>query len=79
MPRQIFDGNHCQLATRIPKALHRAVKLAALEEDTPIQAWVSDALEAHLGECGGKSGTGRDEDTPKGRVAGRLRRVRASA
>jgi HicB family len=77
--RQVFDGDTCQLATRIPQALHRAVKLAALEEDVALQDWVSDALAVYLGELGGNVGTAADEATRKGRAGSAARRARASA
>jgi len=51
MPR--VDSSLLQLGTRVPRGLHRAVKLAALEEDISVRAWVADALEAHLRRCRG--------------------------
>ena len=49
MPR--VDSNLLQLGTRVPRGLHRAVKLAALEEDVSVREWVADALAAHLRRC----------------------------
>lgn len=43
-----YDGTARQLAARIPKALHQAVKLAAFADQVTVQDWVCDALEAHL-------------------------------
>jgi hypothetical protein len=77
--KQIFDGNTCQLATRIPRALHRAVKIAALEDGVPVQTWVSGALAEYLAELGGTVGTAADESTRKGRVRDAQRKARASA
>jgi HicB family len=79
MPQVIFDDEGCQLATRIPKTLHRAVKLAALEDNVPLKDWVCEALEAYLGELGGESGTAAADDTGKRRGGPRVPRVRASA
>jgi len=43
-----FTSDTVQLATRVPKALHVRVKVAALEAGETLAEWVSDALEAHL-------------------------------
>jgi len=48
--KEIRDDS-VQLATRIPKRLHRAVKLACIERGESVQAWVVDAVEAHLRRC----------------------------
>jgi predicted HicB family RNase H-like nuclease len=45
------DGTTVQLATRIPKSLHRAIRLDATASDTTLTEWVSAALEAHLERC----------------------------
>ena len=37
-----------QLATRIPKTLHRALKLRCVESDTSLMAFVVDALQEKL-------------------------------
>jgi len=47
------DSSLLQLGTRVPRRLHRAVKLAALEEDVSVREWVADALAAHLRRCRG--------------------------
>jgi len=43
-----FTSDTVQLATRVPKALHTRVRLAALEDGSTLQEWLNDALEAHL-------------------------------
>jgi len=43
-----FSSDTAQLASRIPKALHRRVKLAAIESGETLSAWLTDALAAHL-------------------------------
>jgi len=43
-----FTSDTTQLATRVPKALHTRVRLAALEDGITLQQWLNDALEAHL-------------------------------
>ena len=48
MRQRVLDGATVQLATRIPHGTYRAVKLAALEDDTTLQDWVGDALAAYL-------------------------------
>jgi predicted HicB family RNase H-like nuclease len=37
-----------QFASRIPKALHRAVKTDAIRTEVALQDWIVDAFEAHL-------------------------------
>ena len=41
------DGT-VQLWSKIPKSLHRAIRLDALEHDETLATWVTEALEAHL-------------------------------
>ena len=77
--RQVFDDGTCQLATRIPRTLHRAVKIAALNDGMPIAQWVSDALERYLGRVGGDAITDGDESTPKRPLGDARRKARASA
>jgi len=80
MGRQVFDANVTQLATRIPKGLHRRVKLAAIAEGVAVKDWVSAALAEYLAERGGgKPGTAGDEDAAQGRPASRVRRARRAA
>lgn len=40
-----------QLATRIPRGLHRAARLAALAEERTLMDWVAEALAEHLARC----------------------------
>jgi hypothetical protein len=61
-----------QLATRIPKRLHRAVKLECIATEVLVQDWVRDALETYLRRCRG--GTGADESGP-GNAAPTIRRL----
>jgi HicB family len=44
-------GNMIQLASRIPKRLHREAMLAAIEEERPLQEWIAEALAEHLERC----------------------------
>jgi predicted HicB family RNase H-like nuclease len=37
-----------QFASRIPKALHRAIKTDAIATEVALQDWIVDAFEAHL-------------------------------
>jgi hypothetical protein len=47
-----------QLATRIPKPLHRAIKLECVASGELLREWVRDALEAHLRRIKGRAQTG---------------------
>jgi hypothetical protein len=76
MPRVEYRADVVQLATRIPSRLHRAVKLAAIEEGARVCDWVADALAAYLRELGG---TAADESGPPVEPPPSRRRVRASA
>jgi len=78
MGRQ-FEGGICQLATRIPRGLHRQVRLAALDDEVTLQAWIADALVAYLAGRGRKPVATVDEDAPKTRVGPPPRRAAASA
>jgi predicted HicB family RNase H-like nuclease len=44
------DGS-VQLAARIPKRLHRALRLECAATGVTMQTWVRDALTAHLRRC----------------------------
>jgi predicted HicB family RNase H-like nuclease len=48
-------------ATRIPKRLHRALKLLAIEQETTVTALVTAALKARLAAGSRKRGTPGDE------------------
>lgn len=74
MARVTFDRSLVQLATRVPRGLHRAVKVAALAEDVTVREWVGDALATYLrrrrGTGGDESGTGRAPVTARKRTQG---------
>ncbi len=73
MARAVFPDAR-QLAARIPKRLHRAVKLAALNEGVTACDWIADALESHLRRCRGREvdddGPGRPKATLTTRAPG---------
>jgi len=47
-----------QLATRIPKELHRRLKLHCVTHDTSVMDFVTEAIEKKLGrKAGSKTGT----------------------
>jgi hypothetical protein len=71
MPRVEFDGERVQLAARIPRTLHHAIRLAAIDDEVTVREWVADALEMYLRRCRG--GTGADESGP-GNAAPTIRR-----
>jgi predicted HicB family RNase H-like nuclease len=48
MPKQIDTPEFVQLATRMPKRLHRATKLECIAAGVTLEVWIRDALEAHL-------------------------------
>jgi hypothetical protein len=48
---QAFQGERVQLATRIPHALHRAIRLHAIEQSISLGAFVTAALVEHLARC----------------------------
>jgi hypothetical protein len=72
-----IPADSVQLATRIPKRLHRALKLDCIATEVLVQDWVRDALEVHLRRC--TSGTAAHHDTPKRALATLPRPARASA
>lgn len=41
-------GETAQLATRVPKALHRAALVQAIEDETTLQRFIFEALTEHL-------------------------------
>ena len=51
MKKLVGDAYSVQLATRVPKALHRAAMLTAIEEERPLQEWIAEALAEHLARC----------------------------
>ena len=48
-----------QLATRIPKDLHRQLKLHCVQSDTSVMDFVVHALEERLGKRGGRKRSAR--------------------
>ena len=48
-----------QLATRIPKELHRRLKLHCVESDTSVMDFVVTAIEDKLGKVAGRKRAGR--------------------
>lgn len=48
------DEIYVQLATRIPKALHREVKQQCVADDTSVMAFVTAALQMFLAQCKSK-------------------------
>jgi len=53
-----LPADSVQLATRIPKRLHRALKLECVASEVAVQDWVRDALETHLAAVTGKAPAG---------------------
>ena len=62
---QAFQGDRVQLATRIPHALHRAVRLHAIEQSTSLGAFVTEALVEHLARCVGTDSRRKAPRRPK--------------
>jgi hypothetical protein len=55
---QEHRGDIIQLATRIPQALHRAIRLRAVEEERPLGEFVSEAITEHLARVRGQPAPG---------------------
>ena len=53
------DDVWVQLATRIPKSLHRQLKLHCVQSDTSVMDFVVEALREKLGKGGGRRRAGR--------------------
>jgi hypothetical protein len=51
---QEHRGDIIQLATRIPQALHRAIRLRAVEEERPLMEFVCEAITEHLARVRGQ-------------------------
>ena len=65
MPAKALDPTTIQLATRIPKGMHRAVKIDALESGVTLEVWIREALEAELARrTARKRVTGADQNAP---------------
>jgi predicted HicB family RNase H-like nuclease len=54
MARETIDEAWVQLATRIPKSLHRELKLHCVHADTSVMAFVVTALKEKLAREGGR-------------------------
>ena len=54
MPRRT-DEPFVQLATRIPKGLHRAIKLRCVEAGVPVMEFVIGAIEERLAQVSGRA------------------------
>jgi hypothetical protein len=68
-----FHGDRVQLGTRIPQALHRAIRLHAIERSLSLGAFVTEALREHLARCQSAGDQKRGRDTPQVTLARRLR------
>jgi len=53
------DEPWVQLATRIPKSLHRQLKLHCVQTDTSVMDFVVQSLEEKLAKAGGRKRAGR--------------------
>ena len=40
-----------QLVTRVPRTLHREIRLDAIEREQTLSQWITEALGAHLERC----------------------------
>jgi hypothetical protein len=54
MADRVMDEAWVQLATRIPKTLHRQLKLHCVESDTSVMDFVVASLEEKLVKVGGR-------------------------
>ena len=53
------DEPWVQLATRIPKTLHRQLKLHCVQTDTSVMDFVVQSLEERLGKAGSRKRSAR--------------------
>jgi predicted HicB family RNase H-like nuclease len=60
VPKQEEDKPQVQLATRIPKSLHRELKLHCVSTDTSVMGFVVAALEEKLAKAAGRKRAGRE-------------------
>ncbi len=58
MPKR-DDETWVQLATRIPKTLHRQLKLYCVQTDTSVMDFVVQSLEERLGKAGSRKRSAR--------------------
>ena len=56
---KVEDEVWVQLATRIPKPLHRELKLHCVQSDTSVMEFVVRALEEKLAKAAGRKRAGR--------------------
>jgi hypothetical protein len=59
MADRVMDEAWVQLATRIPKTLHRQLKLHCVESDTSVMDFVVASLEEKLVKVGGRKRSAR--------------------
>jgi hypothetical protein len=75
--RRYRPSDLAQLATRIPRTLHRAALLRATDEGRPLMALVAEALTEHLARCQGAQGPRAiravDRNAPRSRGSGHAR------
>jgi hypothetical protein len=75
--RRFRPSDLAQLATRIPRTLHRAALLQAIAEERPLTAFVTEALTEHLARCQGTQGPRAiravDRNAPRSRGSGDAR------
>jgi len=74
---QEFSDKSVQLATRIPKGLHRALRLFSVDSGRSMMAIVSEALVEHLARCQDTSGSKRAPGRRQVTVARRKRTLLA--
>ena len=56
------EGAMARLATRIPKSLHRKLKLYCVESGLSVMEFVTAAIEEKLRRAGGRRRTSHDSD-----------------
>jgi predicted HicB family RNase H-like nuclease len=59
MADRVMDEAWVQLATRIPKTLHRELKLHCVQSDTSVMDFVVTSLEEKLVKVGGRKRSAR--------------------
>jgi predicted HicB family RNase H-like nuclease len=61
VPKREEDEPQVQLATRIPKSLHRELKLHCVNADVSVMEFVVGALKEKLAKAAGRKRAGREE------------------
>jgi predicted HicB family RNase H-like nuclease len=61
VPKREEDEAQVQLATRIPKSLHRELKLHCVNADVSVMDFVVAALKEKLAKAAGRKRAGREE------------------